>query len=268
LISGTGLNTDGEMQASMGVAVGDVNHDGRQDILVTNFSEDTPTLYRNLGDWTFSDATFGARLGLYQKYLGWGCSLSDFDNDGFEDLMIANGHVYREVGKHGLGAYLQPSLVYRNSGDGSFEDVSARAGQAVTRVAASRGVAAEDFNGDGALDLVVVRLNEPPSLLLNRGNRGNWLWIRLEGSASNRSAIGARIAAAAGGRQFIREVRSASSFYSSNGLRVHLGLGGITKLDDLRVHWPSGAVTKMRDVEVNRELRILERDAEPDEEKR
>jgi hypothetical protein len=252
LNSGVALNADGNAQASMGVAVGDFNGDGRQDLLVTNFSEDTPTLYKNLGDWLFADVTLPAQLGRYRRYLGWGAIFFDFDNDGWEDLFMANGHVYPAIDKYNLGSYKQSRLLYRNRGDETFADLSFQGGPAIVDRNASRGAACEDFNRDGKMDLVITNLDGPPSLLINQGKGANWIILGLIGERSNRSAIGARTTIEAGGRKQMREVRGASSFYSSNGLRLHFGLGSAKRVDKLRIVWPSGQTTEFSSLEVNR----------------
>ena len=260
LWSGSALNGDGDIQAGMGVALADFDGDERTDILVTNFSEDTPTLYKNLGDWTFSDVTLAAQLGRYRKYLGWGAEFFDFDNDGWEDLFMVNGHVYRLVDDHGLGSYRQSKLLYRNRGNGTFAHISDQAGTDVLRKTASRGAVAEDFDGDGDLDLVIVNLNEQPSLLINQNKDGNWVMVSLIGEESNSSAIGARVVLEVAGRRLIREVRSASSYYSSSGLRLHFGLGKAQKIDSLQVFWPSGKVSRFIDVPANQVVSIHEKD--------
>jgi hypothetical protein len=260
LISGSALDSDGTPQAGMGVAVGDFDIDGRPDIIVTNFSEDTPTLYKNLGNWRFSDMTFAARLGLYRHYLGWGVLFLDWDNDGWEDLFIVNGHVYREIDKYGLGSYRQSKQLYRNQADGTFKDSSAEGGPAVLKQTAARGAATEDFNGDGALDLVVTNLNELPSLLINQKHGGNWVTIQLVGDLSNRSAIGSRVTVEAAGHKQSREVRSACSYYSSSGLRVHFGLGRAQKIEVLQVFWPSGKLSRFTDLATNHVVVMRERD--------
>lgn len=258
--SGTAYNQDGREQASMGVAVGDYDNNGYPDILVTNFSDDTPTLYQNNRDNTFSDSTFSAKLGLKTQYLSWGTGFVDFDNDGRKDLFIASGHVYPEVDQHPEISYRQERLVYRNSGDGTFEDFSARTGAAISTKHASRGAAFEDLDGDGDIDVVIVNLNEAPSVLRNSGGeKKNWLILRLEGSRSNRSAIGARVRIKSNGRIQTDEVRSASSYYSSNGLRLHFGLDTAGKADEVEILWPSGARQVVKDVKANQVVVVHEK---------
>ena len=260
--SGAAYNENGQEQAGMGVGIGDYDRDGRLDLLVTNFSEDTPTLYRNIGDGEFTDETFSAKLGYKTQYLSWGAGLVDLDNDGWKDIFIASGHVYPEVDRHpSATTYRQAKQVYRNRGNGSFEDLSARTGAAIAAEKASRGAAFEDLDGDGDLDIVVANLNDLPSVLRNEGGeRNNWLMLRLEGAESNRGAIGARIEVTADGLTQTDEVRSASSYYSTNGLRVHFGLGKEMEAESIEVHWPSGAHQRFEKVRGNRVVLIHEKE--------
>ncbi len=258
--SGTAVNENGEEQAGMGVSVGDYDADGRLDVLVTNFSDETPTLYHNDGGGAFTDTTFAAKLGHERKYVSWGVGLVDLDNDGWKDIFIANGHVYPEVDQHPSEiSYRQAKQVFRNLGNGTFEDMSGAAGAAIRAEKASRGAAYGDLDGDGDLDIIVVNLNEHPSVLRNDGEQGNnWLAVRLEGAQSNRSGIGARIQVTAGGRTQTDEVRSAGSYYSSDGLRVHFGLGRAPEAKRIEIHWPSGARQVFKNVEGNRLVFIHE----------
>ena len=260
--SGSGLSGDGNAQAGMGVTISDVDGDGRPDILVTNFSDDRPTLYRYVGHWLFEDVTLRARLGRYSQYVGWGTVFFDLDNDGWDDLFIVNGHISKVVETKGL-AYRQKRLLYHNDHHGAFDDISDKGGPAVQTQAASRGLAVEDFNGDGRLDLVITNLNDVPSLLLNTGEAGNWIIVGLQADRGNRSAIGARVTVEAQGRKQTHEVRSASSFYSSSGLRLHFGLATATRIDKLTVFWPGGGLTQLKGLPVNRVLLVRERDGMP-----
>ena len=260
LLSGSALSGIGHEQAGMGVGVGDFDRDGLDDIVVTNFSEDRPTLYQNLGEGFFADVTLEAGLGRYLQYVGWGALFLDWDNDGWEDLFMVNGHIYTEADKYGIGSYKQAKLLYRNRADGSFEDRSEEGGPDILRKTAARGSATEDFDGDGYLDLIVTHLREVPSLLLNHHSGANWVMVQLEGGPSNRSAIGARVIIESGGERQSREVRSTSSFLSASGLRLHFGLGKLDRIGQLEVHWPSGKVSRFNDLTVNRVLFIGERD--------
>ena len=242
--AGAAFNEDGREQAGMGSSIGDYDGDGRLDIFKTNFSDDTSTLYHNNGDGTFTDATFSAGLGLHTQYLGWGTMFFDFDNDGWPDLILANGHVYPEVDKYHLGSnYHEPRILYHNNGNGTFADVSADSGPGITAGASSRGLAVGDLWNDGRLSVVITNMNSKPSLLVNDvQNSNHWVALKLIGTHSNRDAIGARITVKAGKRTWVDEVRSGSSYNSSSDMRVHFGLGTNTKLDSVQVRWPSGLV--------------------------
>ena len=236
--AGAAFNEDGRAQAGMGSTVADYNGDGQLDIFKTNFSDDTATLYRNNGDGTFDDVTYPAGLGLNTKYLGWGTMFFDFDNDGWPDLLLVNGHVYPEVDSQHLGSTFQePRILYHNNGNGTFTDISADAGPGITTPSSSRGLAIGDLWNDGQLSAVISNMNAPPSLLVNDVRTPNhWIAFHLIGTSlrfliaensgqNNRDAIGARITMKAGSRIFVDEVRSGSSYDSNNDMRVHFGLG-------------------------------------------
>ena len=244
VVAGAAFNEDGREQAGMGSTVADFDGDGKLDIFKTNFSDDSSTLYRNNGDGTFTDATYSSGLGLHTQYLGWGTMFLDFDNDGWPDLLLVNGHVYPEVDKYKLGSdYREPRILYHNSGKGTFEDVSAVSGPAIARKASGRGLAIGDLWNDGRISAVITNMGEAPSLLVNQMSYPNhWIGIKTIGTKSNRDGIGARITVRANARVFVDEVRSGSSYSSSNDMRVHFGLGVATKIDSLEVRWPSGLV--------------------------
>ena len=289
ITAGAAFNEDGRAQAGMGSTIGDFNGDGHLDIFKTNFSDDTATLYRNNGNGTFDDVTYTAGLGLNTKYLGWGTMFFDFDNDGWPDLLLVNGHVYPEVDSQHLGSSFQePRILYHNNGNGTFTDISADAGPGITMVASSRGLAIGDLWNDGRLSAVISNMHAPPSLLVNDlRNSNHWIAFRLigassgsqqQGSSSGRSpaspgwqqtrssnsltsstsfsssrdAIGARLTLQSGARLFVDEVRSGSSYDSNNDMRVHFGLGGATKLDSIEVRWPSGLSEKFANLSVDR----------------
>jgi hypothetical protein len=238
---GIALSEDGMEQAGMGIGVGDYDLDGNLDIFKTNFADDTNVLYRNDGKGNFDDVTIRSGLGVETRYVGWGTGIIDLDNDGFPDLFIATGSVYPEVGKK-LPSYpfKTPRLVFRNLGDGRFEELIEEAGSGVSDAHASRGCAFGDFDNDGDMDVVVININEPPSLLRNDvSSGGHWLKVLLNGVHSNRSAIGARVIANYGNRRQAQEVLAQSSFYSANDRRLHFGLGAETTVA-LTIRWPNG----------------------------
>jgi hypothetical protein len=243
LIAGAALTADGRAQAGMGVAAADYDRDGWLDIAKTNFDDDTTSLYRNLGDGSFEETSVHAGLGANNRYLGWGVGFPDFDLDGLPDLLTVNGHVYPEADRAGERyAYAQRKLLYRNLGGGRFEDVSPRGGPALTERHAARGAAFGDLFNRGRVEVVVNNMNETPTLLFDCAARdGQALVVELQGTKSNRSAIGARVAVLAGGLRRIDEVRSGGSFASQNDLRLHFGLGGSARADRVEIAWPSGA---------------------------
>ncbi len=244
--AGAAFNEDGREQAGMGSTVADYNGDGHLDIFKTNFSDDTSTLYRNNGDGTFTDATSAAGLGLYTQYLGWGTMFVDFDNDGWPDLILVNGHVYPEVDSQHLGSnYKEPRILYHNNGDSTFTDISASAGPGITTVASSRGLAVGDLWNDGRMSAVISNMNAAPSLLVDQvRNSNHWIAIRLVGTTSNRDGIGARISVKTANRMLVDEARSGSSYDSNNDMRVHFGLGLSPKIEWIEVRWPSGLAEK------------------------
>jgi hypothetical protein len=266
LESSCALSPDGKPQAGMGISAGDYDLDGNLDLLKTNFAGDTPSLYHNLGGASFEDATFTAGLGLYTQYLGWGCGFFDFDNDGWPDILICNGHVYPEVEqlKSELG-YAQGKLLYRNLRNGRFEDVSRQAGPGISDPIAARGCAFGDFDNDGDLDLVVNPVNDYPQLLRCDSQTGNnWIKVRTIGVKSNRSGIGARlkcvthVSGEARPHQQIDEVRSGGGYFSQSDLRIHFGLGKAEKVELLEIRWPSGKVDKLKDLRPNQVVYVKE----------
>jgi enediyne biosynthesis protein E4 len=264
--AGCALSPDGKPQAGMGVAAGDYDLDGNLDIVKTNFAGDTPSLYHSLGGSNFEDATFAAGLGAHTQFLGWGCGFLDFDNDGWPDILICNGHVYPEVEQLKTEAgYAQRKLLYHNLRNGHFADVSLQAGPGISDPNASRGAAFGDFDNDGDIDVVVNTVNGYPQLLRCDSSLGNnWIKIRTVGTKSNRSGIGARLKCITSmpgeskPHQQIDEVRSGGGYLSQSDLRVHFGLGKAAKVDLLEVRWPSGQVDTLKDIKVNQLIFVKE----------
>jgi hypothetical protein len=240
--AGAAYDEDGREQAGMGSTIGDYDGDGREDIFKTNFSDDVSSLYRNNGDGTFTTMIQQVGLGLNTKYLGWGVAFFDADNDGWPDLMLVNGHVYPEVDTAHLGStYKEPCLFYWNTGHGTFHDLSAQAGPGCTTPSSSRGLAVGDLWNDGRMSAVINNIDTTPKLLVNEaGNRNHWIGIALQGTRSNRDAIGAKVNVTSGGRTQVQEIRSGSSYLSNNDMRLHFGLGSATRVDRIIVRWPSG----------------------------
>ena len=238
--AGVAYSEDGVEQSGMGSAAGDFDGDGHLDLTKTNFIDDTANLYRNNGDGTFEDHIHPSGMGVNTKYMGWGVAFLDYDNDGRPDIFMANGHIYVEIERLMREAsYREARLLYRNTGGGKMEDVSALSGSGVTSLQSSRGLAAGDYDNDGDVDVFVTNMNERPSLLRNDGgSRQSFLSIQLVGTKSNRNGIGARVTVTAAGRSQVQEVRSGSSFMSQSDLRLHFGLGPATRVDQIEVRWP------------------------------
>jgi len=264
LISGTALDLFGKPQAGMGIAVGDYDGNGLFDIYVTNFADDTNTLYRNLGKMTFSDVTAesGAAIGS-RPYVGWGTGFADFDNDGWLDLFVANGHVYPDADRlKETSRYLQPKELYRNLGNGRFDEISRKVPGDLSTPKPARGAAFGDYDNDGDIDVLVVNVNSRPSLYRNDGgNRKAWTGFRLIGSSSNRDAIGARVEIEAAGRTQIGEVRSGGSYLSHNDMRIHFGLGSAQRVDRVRIRWPDGKTETLSGMKTGQYVTIREGEA-------
>jgi enediyne biosynthesis protein E4 len=263
-MAGVAYSGDGESQAGMGVAAGDYNEDGFLDLVKTNFSDDTPNLYRNNGDGTFTEETFPAGLGSHTNYLGWGVGFIDYDNDGWPDLFMANGHLSPEIDPYHIDTtYAQRKLLYHNiespTGSRRFEDVSNSAGSGIELLSSSRGVAFADADKDGRIEIAINNMNARSYLLRNEASSLNhWIEIKTLGVKSNRDGIGARVEVRTGARRQIDEVRSGGSYISQNDLRLHFGLGSSAVIDEIVVRWPSGTVDRMRRVPADRIITVEE----------
>jgi hypothetical protein len=259
VVRGVALSEDGQEQAGMGIGVGDYNLDAHLDLFKTHFSEDTSGLYRNDGKANFEDVTRVARIAVETRYICWGAGIVDLDNDGFPDIFMVTGNVYPNLAKV-LPQYppKTPRVVFRNLGNGTFEELMQEAGPGVEAAHCSRGCAFGDFDNDGDLDILVVNLNEAPSLLRNdvRGTN-HWIKVKLTGTKSNRSAIGAKVVVRYGKKIQIQEVLSQSSFYSVNDSRLHFGLGS-EKIASIAIRWPSGLRENLQDVAADQLIVVKE----------
>jgi enediyne biosynthesis protein E4 len=258
-VRGVAYSDDGQEQAGMGVAVGDYDGDGHLDIFKTNFAGDLPVLYRNTGKAIFEDATRESGLGVDNRFVCWGTGFEDFDNDGWQDITVATGHIYPELERRYPNApFKSPLLLYRNLGHGHFEELFDESGPAILEPHSSRGIAYGDFDNDGDIDMLVVNLGESPSLFRNDVSGGNlWIKIRLEGTTSNRSAIGARVEVVSAGMRQMKEVQSQSSFLSCNDFRLHFGLGS-AHAATVTVTWPSGNRQSVGDLQAGHLYTIKE----------
>lgn len=262
--AGVAYNVDGQLQAGMGVAVADYDSNGFLDIAKTNFSGDLPSLFQNEDGRFFDDVAQPAGLGVHQL-LGWGILFLDADEDSWPDLLIANGHVYPEVDSADIGEkYRQHTVFYRNQGSGGFADLTSSAGPALQMPRPARGMASGDLDGDGRPEVVIVNMNQPPSLLKNRGPRQSAVVFRLTGVQSNRSAIGARVTVEANGHRRMQEVLSGGSYFSQSDFALHFGLGAAGAIDQVEVRWPSGKVQLWEKLPAGRKYTITEGKADPE----
>ena len=262
LLSGSAVSAQGNEEAGMGLGVGDYDGNGYFDIFVTNFAEETNTLYQNIGDMIFIDATLVAGMGtVSRQYLGWGTDFVDLDNDGLQDIFVANGHIYPQIdGLEFSGNYLQRKEIYRNIGDGRFEEIALDLEGDLLTGKSARGAAFGDHDNDGDIDVIVINIDDRPSFYRNEGgNRNHWITFRLEGTESNRDGIGARVEIEVGGKTQVAEVRSGASYLSHNDMRIHFGLGDVTRVDRVRIRWPNGNVEELEEgIEADRFLWVRE----------
>ena len=260
LAAGVGFSEDGEAENGMGADFGDYDNDGYLDLIVTNFQDQTNTLYHNERDGLFSDVSYASKIGTMSlPYLAWGVGFCDYDNDGYQDLFVANGHLDENVQAFNpTGFYEQPNLFFRNNRDGTFDEIAIDSGSGLRLEKVSRGFAYADYDNDGDLDLLVTNLKGTPDLLENRGGQNTWLTLKLIGTRSNRDAIGARVKVTAGNLTQIREVRSGSSYLSQNDMRLHFGLGKHRQINRIEIHWPSGLQEQLEAIEANQILTLVE----------
>ena len=254
-ISGTALNENGAAQGSMGVTVADYNHDGRLDLFVTNFDDDYNVLYRNDGRGSFTDVSYAAKIAAVSlPYVGWGTKFFDYDNDGWVDLFVANGHVYPQI-----PSFQQRNFVHKNRRDGTFTEVAEQLGAPFKEKRTGRGVAFGDLDNDGDVDVVLNNLGGSGQLLRNDGgNANNSVLIKVVGVKSNRSGVGAMVKVVAGTLTQKDEVRSGDSYISQSDQRLHFGLEKRTRIDLIEVRWPSGVIDKVTGANVNKILTIKE----------
>ncbi|MGH9628246.1 MAG: CRTAC1 family protein [Bryobacteraceae bacterium] len=257
--AGVAYGENGQEMGGMGVAAGDYDNDGLFDIVKTNFIDETSTLYRNRSELFFEDVSYESGLGVQTHFVSWGVVFFDLDHDGWKDIFIANGHIYPEVEGSKIGEqFAQRRILYWNLRNGAFRDVARGLGPELSKPQVSRGLAAGDLEGDGDLEFVVNNMNGVPSVLKNTGPKGNAILIEAEGSRSNRSAIGARIAVTAGGLRQLDEIRSGGSFFSQNDLRLHFGLGAASIIDRIEIRWPDGGLEVLEKVAANQSIWIRE----------
>ncbi|MDE0013201.1 MAG: CRTAC1 family protein [Candidatus Poribacteria bacterium] len=258
---GVALSEDGAAENGMGTAFGDWNNDGWFDLTVTNYAQQTNTLYHNDTDGFFTDATATTKTAqVTYPYLGWATAFIDYDNDGYQDLFVANGHLHENLAELGQeGTYGQRNLFFRNNRDGTFTESSGTLGAGMKLEDVSRGATFADYDLDGDIDVVVTNSNTPPRLLRNDGgNRKNWLQIRLIGRSGSTDAIGTRVEITTGGLTQTREVRSGDGYLSQQDLTLHFGLGDYEQVDSIAVRWQNGMEQSIRDIAANQVLFLKE----------
>jgi hypothetical protein len=260
VLSGVAFDQNGKAMSGMGVTAADYAHDGHLSIFRSNFSDEFETLYRNRGSGSFDDVTLDAGLGGNTRWVGWGTGFFDFDNDGWKDLLLVNGHAFPEVDSLHIDIhYKDRAILYRNLGGGRFADISQAAGPGLLEKHSARGAAFGDFDNDGAVEIAINNQNEPPTLLKQAGEPpGHWIILQLAGTRSNRSAIGARVKLTAGGQTQVDEVRSGGSYLSQNDLRLHFGIGDATRIDRIEIAWPSGIKQTLTKLPTDRVTKIDE----------
>jgi enediyne biosynthesis protein E4 len=263
LMAGVAYSGEGVKQGCMGAMLADYDGDGHMDIFVTNFADEYNTLYKNEGGGFFADVSFASGVGAAERRLvAWGTGFFDYDNDGDRDLFVANGHTYPQADLPDVdSSYEEPNSLFENHGGGLFKEVSPAAGPGLAIERVSRGASFADYDDDGDIDVFVLNLNDPPTLLRNDGKSGHhFLSVRTVGSRSNRDGIGARLKLTAGGQPQYAEVQSGGSYLSHNDMRAHFGLGQADRVDELEIRWPSGQIQILRDIAVDQVLTVHEPD--------
>jgi len=260
LLRGVAFDGNGKAMSGMGVDAADYAGDGHASIFRTNFSDEFETLYRNRGEGNFDDVTLDAGLGHNTRYVGWGAGFFDFNNDGWKDLLLVNGHAFPEVDRLKIDVhYKDRAILYENEKNAKLRDISEQAGPAFREKHSSRGAAFGDFDNDGSVEIAVNNQNEPPSLLKQAVNPpGHWVLLKLVGTRSNRSAIGAKVKLTANSHTQYSEIRSGGSYLSQNDLRLHFGLGTATTIERIEIVWPSGTKQELKDQGSNQILTVRE----------
>ncbi len=260
LLRGVALDDNGQTLSGMGVAAADYLHDGLLSIFRTNFSDELETLYRNRGEGEFQDVTVESGMGRNTRFVGWGCGFFDFDNDGWPDLLLVNGHAFPEVDRLKIDIHYRDRAILYHNQRGKFVDISETAGSGILEPHSSRGLAFADYLNDGSVGAVVNNQNEAPSLLrLASPSANHWIELKLEGVKANRSAIGARVRVTAGGFTQTAEVRSGGSYISQSDLRLHFGLGAAARADKIEIFWPGGGKQIETGLPADRIVAIRER---------
>lgn len=259
LLRGAALDENGKALSGMGATAADYLHSGALSIFRTNFSDERETLYRNRGEGQFDDVTLSSGMAHNTRFVGWGCGFFDFDNDGWDDLLLVNGHVFPEVDRKQTDVrYRDRRILYRND-QGHFKDISEAAGSAIVERHSSRGLAIGDIDNDGTVEVLINNQSERPTLMAQKTPApGHWVELQLKGTQSNRSAIGARVALTAGGFTQTQEVRSGGSYISQSDLRLHFGLGKATRIDSVVIRWPNGREDKRKSLPADRIVIITE----------
>lgn len=263
--TGLAFNEHGNEQGGMGLALGDFDSDGLLDVIKTNFAGDYPNVYHNIGDGIYEDLVIRAGLGANPQFVGWGVQLVDLDNDGRQDVFQVNGHVYPELDEQSSiqESFRQPGVVYRNLDGMRFEDVTALAGPAVKQQRSSRGAAFGDFDNDGDVDVLVMNMSDQVSLFRNDlASPNHWLRVKLQGTESNRDAVGAVVRVSFGGKTQARAILSQDSYLSHSDLRAHFGLGAAEQADAITVQWPSGKMEEFPEAKADRQVLLVEGDGE------